>query len=106
MSTHNLCFEQKYEKCLNFLSEIFNFSVINFSVYLNRQVFVMPLHAYWLNCFSCAEGVWKATENTWKFVVFIDLYLIFGYFGCQCSIVENSPWEGSKMGGYALYLYK
>ena len=36
MSTHNLCFEQKYEKYRIFLSEIFIFSV-----YLNRQVFVM-----------------------------------------------------------------
>ena len=40
-STHNLCFEQKYEKYLNFCLKIFNFSVINFSVYLNRNVFVM-----------------------------------------------------------------
>ena len=40
-NTHNLCFEQKYEKYLNFCLKIFNFSVINFSVYLNRQVFVI-----------------------------------------------------------------
>ena len=33
-------------------------------------------------------------------------YLCYGYFGCQCSIVEKSPWEGSKMSGYALDLYK
>ena len=41
MSTHNLCFEQKYEKYQNFLSEIFHFLVIKFSVYLNRHIFVM-----------------------------------------------------------------
>ena len=41
MSTHNLCFEQKYEKYKNFLSENFHFLVIKFSVYLNRHVFVM-----------------------------------------------------------------
>ena len=29
-STHNLCFEQKYEKYLNFLSENVHFFVINF----------------------------------------------------------------------------
>ena len=40
-STHNLCFEQKYENYQNFLSENFHFSVIKFSVYLNRHVFVM-----------------------------------------------------------------
>ena len=34
--THNLCFDQKYEKCLNFLSENFHFLVVKFSAYLNR----------------------------------------------------------------------
>ena len=40
-STHNLCFEQKYEKYQNFLSENFQFLVVKFSIYLNRRVFVM-----------------------------------------------------------------
>ena len=40
-STHNLCFEQKYEKYKKFLSENFHFLVVKFSVYLNRRVFVM-----------------------------------------------------------------
>ena len=44
MSTHNLCFEQKYEKYLSFLSENFQFLGVNFSIYLNRPVFVMPDH--------------------------------------------------------------
>ena len=39
--THNLCFEQKYEKYQNFLCEIFHFLVVKFSIYLNRHVFVM-----------------------------------------------------------------
>ena len=42
-STHNLCFEQKYEKYQNFLSENFHFLGVKFSVYLNRHVLVMPL---------------------------------------------------------------
>ena len=41
MSTHNLCFEQKYEEYQNFLSEFFHFLVVKFPVYLNRRVFVM-----------------------------------------------------------------
>ena len=41
MSTHNLCFEQKYEEYQNFLSDLFHFLVVKFSVYLNRRVFVM-----------------------------------------------------------------
>ena len=41
MRTHNLCFEQKYEKYQNFLSENFPSLVVKFSIYLNRHVFVM-----------------------------------------------------------------
>ena len=43
MSTHNLCFEHKYEKFFyqSFLSENFLFLEMTFSIYLNRHVFVM-----------------------------------------------------------------
>ena len=41
MSTHNLCFERKYEKYQSFLSENFQFLEVKFSIYLNRHVFVM-----------------------------------------------------------------
>ena len=44
-STHNLCFEQKYEKLSEFLFENFKFLVVKFSIYSNRCVFVMV----WLN---------------------------------------------------------
>ena len=40
-STHNLRFEQKYEKCQSFLCEYFQFLEVKFSIYLNRRVFVM-----------------------------------------------------------------
>ena len=43
-STHNLCFEQKYEKYQYFLSENFQFLVVKFSIYLDRRVFVMGRH--------------------------------------------------------------
>ena len=43
---HNLCFEQKYEKYQNFLSENFHFLVVKFSVYLNRHVFESSLGAH------------------------------------------------------------
>ena len=39
--THNLYFEQKYEKYQRFLSEKFQFLEVKFSIYLNRRVFVM-----------------------------------------------------------------
>ena len=41
MSTHNLCFEKKYEKYQNFSSDNFHFLEVKFSVYLNRRVSVM-----------------------------------------------------------------
>ena len=40
-STHNLCFEQKYEKYQRFLFENFHFLEVKFSIYLDRRVFVM-----------------------------------------------------------------
>ena len=40
-STHNLYFEQKYEKYQSFLSEKFQFLEVKFSKYSNRPVFVM-----------------------------------------------------------------
>ena len=44
-STHNLCFEQKYEKYQSFFFfQNFQFLAVKFSIYLNRHVFVM--HAY------------------------------------------------------------
>ena len=47
-STHNLYFEQKYEKNSFFLSENFQFLEVKFSIYLNRRVFIMtfdtPFH--------------------------------------------------------------
>ena len=43
MSTHNLCFVQKYEKYLSFLSENFQFLEVKFCIYLNRRVFVMQI---------------------------------------------------------------
>ena len=43
MSTHDLCFEQKYEKKSEFLSENFQFLEVKFSIYLNRRVFLMVL---------------------------------------------------------------
>ena len=46
MSTHHLCFEQKYEKYQRFLSENFQFLEVKFSIYLNRHVIVMDVVSY------------------------------------------------------------
>ena len=50
-STNNLCFEQKYEKYHFFFSENFPFLVVNFSIYLNRRVFVMICHEPYLHIY-------------------------------------------------------
>ena len=39
MSTHNLCFEQKYGE--KKITENFQFLEVKFSIYLNRRVFVI-----------------------------------------------------------------
>ena len=42
-STHFLCFEQKYEKISEFLSEKFQFLEVKFFIYLNKRVSLMKL---------------------------------------------------------------
>ena len=42
-STHNLRFEQKYEKYQSFLSENFQFFEVKFYIYLNKHVFLMGI---------------------------------------------------------------
>ena len=41
-------FEQKYEKCLSFLSENFQFLEVKFSTCLHRRVFVMRKPILWI----------------------------------------------------------
>ena len=65
MSTHNLCFEQIYEKLQIFLFENFQFLEVKFSFCLNRPVFVVVLHLF-IQCFF--------------FFFFFFLFLFFGFF--------------------------
>ena len=69
-STHNLCFEQKYEKYLNFSSENFHFLVVKFSIYLNRRVLVMSygIHKF----YNYIVGVSKAVP-----IRFMHSFLLF-----------------------------
>ena len=53
MSTHNLCFEQKYENYVSFLSRNFEFLKVKFSIHLIRRVFVMIAHAWNDLCTLC-----------------------------------------------------
>ena len=60
MSTHSLCFEQKYEKYHNFLSEKFPFLDVNRSIYLNRRVFVMSRNLFFRHIYM-SDNVRKRT---------------------------------------------
>ena len=46
MSTHNLCFEQNYEKYQSFLSDNLKFLEVKFSIYLDRRVFIILRYSF------------------------------------------------------------
>ena len=73
-STHNLYFEQKYEKYQNFLSENFHFLVVKFSVYLNRHVFVMCRFLFLISPSFCASR-----GLCFEIVVFLGYLHIYFY---------------------------
>ena len=92
---HNLCFEQKYKKYQDFLSENFHFVVVKFSVYLNRYVFVM------IDSPSVGKGpvqrveVAESTRQKWinfltkknDYVVFLSTLLLLN---TTFSVLANS----------------
>ena len=81
-STQNLCFEQKYEKYQNFLSEHFHFLVVKFSVYSNRHVFVMVQKRYILVDIPEDTGIYR------KALIYFFLQLL--YFGLfYIKIINN-----------------
>ena len=68
-STHNLCFEQKYEKYQSFLSENFQFLEMKFSIYLNRRVFVMfQKIVFDISCMNCQRLF--SRKNIYHYVFF------------------------------------
>ena len=53
MCTHNLCFEQKFEKNHNFSSEIITFTAVKYCCILHCRVFVMGIND--TGVLSCCE---------------------------------------------------
>ena len=53
MSTHNLCFEQKYETYRVFYQIFFKFLEVKSSIYLNKRVFVMDQHGSVCGFYVC-----------------------------------------------------
>ena len=79
MSTHNLCFEQKYEKYQNFLYENFPFLVVKISVYLNRHGFIMVI--IWCTCHITKTCLYDFDPLKPQFYIvklrFTGVYIIF-----------------------------
>ena len=65
-STHNLCFEQKYEKYQSFLSENFQFFGGEISKNLNRRVFCNNF-----NLFISSISGRELLDRTWYKVLMI-----------------------------------
>ena len=65
---------QKYEKHLSFLSEIFQFLEMKFSIYLNRHVFVMIDHS--------------DVEHSYSGIYFVILLLLLLLLLCVCVCVR------------------
>ena len=65
-STHNLCFEQKYEKYESFLSENFQFLEVKFFIHLNRPVFVMHVCVVgFSSCWGIKLIFWPKNPNNY-----------------------------------------
>ena len=70
MSTNNLCFEKKYEKCQNFYLKIFLCLVVKFSLYLNRRCFRNGLlFECMLDRILLALTVTRATSENVKWMI-------------------------------------
>ena len=82
-STHNLCFEQKYEKYQHFFSENFHFLVVKFSLYLNRLVFVMMRATKADQTAWIRRLTWVCVGCTCQKVRFLTLRLICLYMHCR-----------------------
>ena len=77
MSTHNLCFVQKYEKYLSFFFENFQFLEMKFSIYLNRCVFVIKVKQTRL---ALRRGMGRSLAITTLLTYVADNKLIFFSF--------------------------
>ena len=73
--------EIKKEKYQNFLSENFHFSVVKFSVYLNRHVFVMN---YLIMCLTCASRIVESALFA-QGIICPDIYIFSSKQGPFCN---------------------
>ena len=72
-STHNLWFEQKYEKYQDLYLKKFQFLVVKLSIYLNRHVFVI----YWFSFTLAYNRI--SHEYSSLFIIVIIFFLCFRF---------------------------
>ena len=89
-STHNLCFEQKYERYQNFFTWKFSFLVIKFSVYLNRRVFVMEAQA---TLYHASSSVQQPQFNYLNIQRTLLLPLIINYSRSSVTFASCDWWS-------------
>ena len=83
MSTHNLCFEQKYEKYRSFYLNFFEFLEMKSFVYLNRHVIVMQMRLLWCVSSLFARGWFYMWSLICYYVCFSQLQITNI---CICSV--------------------
>ena len=76
MSTHNVCFEQKYEKYQNS-----HFLVVEFSLYLNRPIFVsillcLPFYLSQTRCFVLSSFLIVSFVSAFMIVAIVTIYTL------------------------------
>ena len=103
--THNLCFEQKYEKYQSFSSENFQFFLeVKFTIYLNRRVFVM---ANWTGPYNAGRSLnlhWTLLKGTVYSGVLSNCYDICDQC-LRCSHFWYSNFILSRSFFYFIFIY-
>ena len=80
-STHNMCWVEIWN-ISEFLSENFQSLEVQFSIYLNRHVFVMMRITTTDKTARMRRLIWIFTGRTWLMVRILTLRLIWSYFLC------------------------
>ena len=100
-STHNLCFEQKFEKYQSFLPENFQFLEVKFSIYLNWHVCVMHLLRSTVSKLKVNKYgyMWYTVRLFYQGDEFCYLQSFWGLFYYLNSSTPGAFWKGvnSKM---------
>ena len=99
-STHNLFFDQEYEKYQIFWSENVHFFGVKFSVYLNRRVFVMKnrvLLITWQRAWPVLHNTVHEEHKTESAAIFLLV---------TCSLLPNDPFNNYSFNQLQIFITK